>query len=48
MKKNIVLEKSTEFAVKTVEVYKNLIYQKKEYVLSKQLLRSGTSIRPVK
>jgi len=33
-----------DFAVKTVEVYKFLIYEKKEYVLSKQLLRSVTSI----
>ena len=44
MKENIVLDKSTEFAVKTVEIYKKLVYQNKEYVLSKQLLRSGTSI----
>jgi len=44
MKENIVLDKSTEFAVKTIEIYKKLVYQNKEYVLSKQLLRSGTSI----
>lgn len=44
MKNNIVLEKSFEFAVKTVEIYKFLTKEKKEYVLSKQLLRSGTSI----
>jgi four helix bundle protein len=48
MKENIVLDKSTEFAVKTIEIYKKLVYQNKEYVLSKQLLRSGTSTCPVK
>lgn len=48
MKNNIVLEKSFEFAVKTVEIYKFLTKEKKEYVLSKQLLRSGTSACPVK
>ena len=44
MKKNIILEKSFKFALKIVEEYKYLIHTKKEYVLSKQLLRSGTSI----
>lgn len=44
MKTNVVLDKSMDFAIKTVEIYKYLIYQKKEYVMSKQLLRSGTSI----
>ena len=33
-----------EFSVKVVELYKFLQYEKKEYVLGKQLLRSGTSI----
>ena len=41
--KNIIENKSFEFAVRTVKVYKYLI-SKNEYVLSKQLLRSGTSI----
>ena len=44
MKENIILEKSFKFAVKTVEIYKELAYKKKEYTLSKQLLRAGTSI----
>ena len=44
MKENIILDKTFDFAVKTVENYKYLIYKKKEYVLSKQMLRSGTSI----
>lgn len=37
-------EKSFEFAVRIVNVYKYLTQEHKEYVLSKQLLRSGTSI----
>lgn len=41
---NIILSKSYEFALKIVKLYKNLIYQQKEYELSRQLLRSGTSI----
>jgi four helix bundle protein len=41
---NIVQQKSFAFAIRIVNVYKNLISEKKEFVLSKQLLRSGTSI----
>ncbi|MFH0892872.1 MAG: four helix bundle protein [Bacteroidota bacterium] len=37
-------EKSFLFAVQIIKVYKFLIEQKKEYVLSKQILKSGTSI----
>ena len=44
MKDNIILEKSFGFAVRIVNLYKYLCSEKKEYVLSKQLLRSGTSI----
>lgn len=36
--------KSKKFAVRIVRLYKYLCDEKKEYVLSKQLLRSGTSI----
>jgi four helix bundle protein len=36
--------KSKKFAVRVVNLYKYLCEEKKEYVLSKQLLRSGTSI----
>ncbi len=36
--------KSKKFAVRIVNLYKYLCDKKKEYVLSKQLLRSGTSI----
>lgn len=41
---NTSAEKSFEFAVRIVNLYKYLVSQKHEYVLSKQLLRSGTSI----
>lgn len=41
---NIIQKKSFEFAIKIIEVYKTLTINQKEYVLSKQLLRSGTSI----
>ena len=41
---NIVEYKSFRFAVRIVKLYKHLSDVKKEYVLSKQLLRSGTSI----
>ncbi|MBI3458661.1 four helix bundle protein [Candidatus Azambacteria bacterium] len=44
MKENIIKTKSFKFALKVVEIYKFLIENKKEYVLSKQILRSGTSI----
>jgi len=41
---NIVQDKSFAFAIRVVNLYKYLIADKKEFVLSKQLLRSGTSI----
>ncbi len=41
---NPVREKSFVFAVRIVGLYKYLVDEKKEYVLSKQLLKSGTSI----
>ncbi|MBQ7300700.1 MAG: four helix bundle protein [Clostridia bacterium] len=44
MKENIVEEKSFAFAVRIVNLYKYLTEQKREFVLSKQLLRCGTSI----
>lgn len=43
-KPNLILDKSFEFALKIVDLYKVLVSEQKEYVLSKQLLRSGTSI----
>ena len=44
MKNNIIEFKSFEFAVRIVNLYKYLCEIKKEPVLSKQLLRSGTSV----
>ena len=44
MDRNAAVEKSFEFAVRTVNLYKYLIREHKEYVLAKQLLRCGTSI----
>ena len=43
MKKNIIKDKSFAFALRIVNLYK-FICDKKEYVLSKQLLRSGTAV----
>jgi four helix bundle protein len=44
MSKNIVKEKSFLFAIRIVKLYKFLCDEKKEFVLSKQVLRSGTSV----
>ena len=44
MGRSIVADKSFAFAVRIVNLYKFLCGEKKEYILSKQLLRSGTSI----
>jgi four helix bundle protein len=44
MKQNILKEKSFRFAVRIVSLYKYLCEEKKEFVLSKQALRSGTSV----
>jgi four helix bundle protein len=41
---NIIQQKSFAFAIRIVNLYKFLTTEKKEYVLSKQLLRSGTSV----
>ena len=44
MKENIVKTKSFLFAVRVVKLYQFLCEDKREFVLSKQLLRSGTSV----
>ena len=44
MKENASVDKSLEFAVRIVNLYKYMVREQKEYVLSKQLLRCGTSI----
>lgn len=42
-KHNVIQEKSFQFALDIIDLYKSLTHNK-EYILSKQLLRSGTSI----
>lgn len=44
MRENVVLEKSKRFALRIVKLYIYLRDEKREVILSKQLLRSGTSI----
>lgn len=44
MTENIIQKKSFEFAIQVVETYKYLIDEKREFILSKQFLRAGTSI----
>lgn len=44
MKENIVVDKSKSFALRIIKLYKYLCEEKKEFVLSKQVLRSGTSV----
>ncbi len=44
MKRNVLKEKSFLFAVRVVNLYKYLSEEKNEFILSKQLIRSGTSV----
>ena len=44
MKENIIKDKSFDFAVRIVNLYKHLVEVKKEFTISKQMLRSGTSV----
>jgi four helix bundle protein len=44
MKENVIREKSFAFALRIVKLYQFLTETKREFVLSKQLLRSGTAI----
>ena len=44
MEKNPVVDKSFKFAVRIVNLYKYMIREHKEYIISKQILRCGTSI----
>ncbi len=44
MKEIVIANLSLDFALRIVKLYKYLCEQKTEYVMSKQLLRSGTSI----
>jgi len=43
-KENIILNKSYQFDIEIIELYKKLKFDNKELILSSQLLRSGTSI----
>ncbi|MDD3534879.1 MAG: four helix bundle protein [Candidatus Cloacimonetes bacterium] len=43
-KENPIFDRSVEFALDIIELHKYLVDSKKEYVMSKQLLRSATSI----
>ena len=43
-KDNIIVTKSYSFALEIIKIYKFLINDKKEYIISKQMLRSGTSV----
>jgi four helix bundle protein len=42
--KSIIKDKSFAFAIRVVRLYQYLVETKREYVLSKQLLRSGTAV----
>lgn len=44
-KDNIVQQKSYEFALSCVKLFQRLSVEKKECILSKQILRSGTTVR---
>jgi len=44
LRDNILLNKSFRFAIRVVNLYKHLSNNKKEFILSKQLLKCGTSI----
>ncbi|CAN5771211.1 four helix bundle protein [soil metagenome] len=43
-KENLILEKSFNFAIRVIRLYQYLTREHKEFILSKQVLRSGTSI----
>jgi four helix bundle protein len=44
MKDNVIVTKSRLFAIRIIRLTQYLLSEKKEYILSKQLIRSGTSI----
>ncbi len=43
-KTSIIRNKSRDFAIRIIRLYQYLCKEKKEYIISKQLLRAGTSI----
>lgn len=44
MRDNVIQQKSYAFASRIVKMYKYLLHEQREFVLSKQVLRSGTSV----
>ena len=44
MKEKKINERTFDFSLSIIDLYKFLVYEKREYVMSKQLLRSATSI----
>ena len=44
MKENLLIDKSIAFAARIVKLHQHLIKSKKETVISRQIIRSGTSI----
>ena len=44
MKENLLVEKSLAFSVRIVKLYKYLNSEKQEFIISRQIMRSGTSI----
>ena len=44
MKENVLIEKSIVFASRIIKLHKHLIKDKKEHIISKQIVRSGTSV----
>ena len=44
LKDNLIAELSKQFALRVIKLYKYLLTDKKEYIMSKQVYRAGTSI----
>ena len=44
MRENVLIDKSIAFATRIIKLYQHLVKTKKEAVISKQIIRSGTSI----
>lgn len=44
MRENLILDKSKAFALRIIKLYDYLQKNKKEYIISKQIVRSGMSI----
>ena len=47
MRENVIQEKSKRFAIRVIRLYQHLSQEKREFVLSKQLLRSGQALAPM-